>query len=196
MLCLKWHYSCKICSCVDSHWTDCQFGSQLSIMCQIVEAKWLFVREVQESTFGQWKPPGKSTAGRPKWQVLVQYTRTVKPGSSIPNPFLRSGHDKSFDPVNSMRLYCRPYKMNSSHLTKTKIKIQFSLQYPGRGFLWNMIRYSIKTIEQNHDSLPEYMAQRCWILDVNVLWNWTDQRQWYERVNLTALLKGPLNLWE
>jgi len=60
-----------------------------------------------------------------------------------------------------------------------------------------MIRYSIKTREQNHDNLPETMTkgQICWIL-ANIPWNWTDHRQWYERLNLTALLKGPLNLWE
>ncbi len=56
MECSTWSdTSCRIYSCVDSPWTNCQFGSKWSITCQIGEAMWLFVREVQGITLGQWK---------------------------------------------------------------------------------------------------------------------------------------------
>lgn len=145
-------------------------------------------REVQESTSGQWKNLGKST-WETKWQVPEQWHWCGE--ASVFNP-------QSFSLVKSEQMFW-PHQFNETGATaglineflsplknKNKDPIFSAISCSTRGFLWNMIRDSIKTRVQNHDNLPEtkYMAQRCWILDANVLWNWSDQRKRYARYGI------------
>lgn len=143
MLCLKWHYSCKICSCADSHWTDCQFGSKLSIMCQIVQAKWLFVREVQEALSVSEKPQVSQLQGD---QMTSFSTMTLGLWSlGLQSPLLFSAQvTANILTLSTQWGCCRPYKwipltsqkQRSNFLCNTLSHKGFSLKYD-QIFNWN-----------------------------------------------------------
>lgn len=153
------------CPCVDSHKTGCQWDGKRAIICHTVVEEVTFLWEkTKEALWVRGKPSGSQQLQMTSFRRVQREWRSVGPQSILLVSQVKTRSKTCFGPVSSNVFF-----------SKTKVKIQFSLQYPVAREICSEIRDLTKIRPQNYDVLSKLRSLD--MLHVQLSWEFMKSSQ-------------------